>query len=113
MYYEGGINSPIAAAGHTYQPLSSLPIIAGGEGESIIKELFQTGLGHLPTPTTLAGFDGLTIGQAFLAFIQSHADLASLQSSIVSYLTTAADNASGIQSIVGSADVNHVSVAYA
>ena len=65
----------------------SLPIVAGGVGESVIKGYYETGLGHLPTPTTLAGFDGLTIGQAFLAFIQSHADLASLQSSIVSYLS--------------------------
>ena len=104
---------PIVQGGITYQPLSDLPIVAGGVGESVIKGYYETGLGHLPTPTTLAGFDGLTIGQAFLAFIQSQADLASLQSSIVSYLTTAADNASGIQSIVGSADVNHGSVAHA
>ena len=96
MYYEGGIVNPTAEAGNTYQPLSSLPIVSGGEGESIINELFQTGLGHLPTPSTLAGFDGLTIGEAFLAFIQSEADHASLQASITSYLTTAANNAAGI-----------------
>lgn len=95
-YYEGGIESNIAEAGNTYQPLSSLPIVSGGEGERIINELFLTGLGHLPTPSTLAGFDGLTIGQAFLALIQSEADHASLQASITSYLTAAANNAAGI-----------------
>ena len=113
LYYEGGIQNAVVQGGITYQPLSDLPIVAGGVGESVIKGYYETGLGHLPTPTTLAGFDGLTIGQAFLAFIQSQADLASLRSSIVSYLTTAADNASGIQSIVGSADVNHGAVAHA
>jgi hypothetical protein len=112
MYYEGGIESSVVEGGTTYQSLSSLPIIAGGEGESIIKELFQTGLGHLPTASTLAGFDGLTIGQAFLAFIQSEADFGSLQSSIVSYLTTAADNAAGIQTpVVGSVEAIHSAVA--
>lgn len=54
---------------------------------TIVDNLFEHGLGHLPTAATLAGFDGMTVEQAFVAFTTSqsvtNAVGASVESSIV------------------------------
>jgi hypothetical protein len=38
---------------------------------AVVDNLFEHALGHLPTAATLAGFDGMTVEQAFVAFTTS------------------------------------------
>jgi len=45
--------------------------IVSSANNSIITALFLNGLGHAPTPATLADFNGLTLAQAFLDFTTS------------------------------------------
>ena len=45
--------------------------IVTSANDSIITALFINGLGHSPSPSTLAGFHGLTLAQAFLDFTTS------------------------------------------
>jgi hypothetical protein len=54
--------------GHLLNPDS----VITSANDSIITALFVNGLGHTPTPTTLNGFHGLTLAQAFLAFTTSN-----------------------------------------
>ena len=53
--------------------LLSASTIVDASNSGIITALFVNGLGHPPTATTLQGFFGLTLGQAFLEFTQSNA----------------------------------------
>jgi hypothetical protein len=68
--------------------------IINSANSGIITALFLNGLGHAPTVSTLEGFYGLTLGQAFLAFTQSNA--IAVTGTINSSLTQILELASGI-----------------
>jgi len=68
--------------------------IIDSANSGIITALFLNGLGHAPTLSTLEGFFGLTLGQAFLAFTQSNA--IAVTGTINSSLTQILELASGI-----------------
>jgi hypothetical protein len=67
----------------------------------LIDTLFQSELGHLPTASTLQGFFGYTISQAFLAFAESQTYYNTELSAMTQYLTGLAQGA-----IVGAADIS-------
>jgi hypothetical protein len=64
---------------------------------AIVGNLFEHGLGHLPTAATVAGFDGMTVEQAFVAFTTSQtvtdAVGASVESNIVGIIEGALPHA--------------------
>ena len=72
--------------------------IVGPSNEEIITALFLNGLGHSPSPTTLNGFFGLTLAQAFLAFTQSQA--VGVSSTINSSILNILELATGIPASV-------------
>ena len=80
--YNGGVNITNVNA-----PVSSM----------IVTDLFINGLGHPPSASTLAGFNGLTILQAFQAFVQSSVtSIPSVVASVDSYLTGIIDVNAGV-----------------
>jgi hypothetical protein len=64
----------------------------------MIDSLFIRVLDHLPTAATLEGFSGLTIAQAFQAFVTSQAATAALSSNVDTYLTQSVELAVGVLS---------------
>jgi hypothetical protein len=76
-------------------------LVAGTFTTQLIDTLFQSELGHLPTASTLQGFFGYTISQAFLAFAESQTYYNTELSAMTQYLTGLAEGA-----IVGAADVS-------
>ena len=68
--------------------------IINSANSGIITALFLNGLGHAPTVSTLEGFFGLTLGQAFLVFTQSNA--IAVTGTINSSLTQILEFAAGI-----------------
>ena len=83
-------------------------LVAGTFTTQLIDTLFQRDLGHLPTPSTLQGFYGYTISQAFLAFAESQTYYNTELSAMTQYLTDLAQNAAtnSVQSIVGAIDLS-------
>jgi hypothetical protein len=79
-------------------------LVPGSFGTNYIDALFQSSVGHLPTASTVAGFDGYTISQAFLAFVESQTYYNSQLSAMTQYLTELGQNAStnATPAIVGS-----------
>jgi hypothetical protein len=79
-------------------------LVPGFFGTNFIDALFQSSVGHLPTASTVAGFDGYTISQAFLAFVESQTYYNSQLSVMTQYLTELGQNAStnATPAIVGS-----------
>jgi hypothetical protein len=62
----------------------------------IVESLFIRVLDHPPTAATLAGFSGLTIAQAFQAFVTSQAVTAALSTNVATYLTQTVELGSGV-----------------
>ena len=79
-------------------------LVAGPFTTQLIDTLFQRELGHLPTASTLQGFFGYTISQAFLAFAESQTYYNTELAAMTQYLTDLAQNAAtnSSESIVGS-----------
>jgi hypothetical protein len=76
-------------------------LVAGAFTTQLIDGLFQSELGHLPTASTLQGFFGFTVSQAFLAFAESQTYYNTELSAMTQYLTGLAQSA-----IVGAADIS-------
>jgi hypothetical protein len=64
----------------------------------IVDSLFIRVLGHAPTVATLEGFSGLTIAQAFQAFVTSQAATAALSNYVDTSLTQTVELAVGVLS---------------
>ena len=54
--------------------------------DSLVEALFIRDLGHVPSAATLAGFNGMTNAQAFLAFATSDAVTQTLATNVQGYL---------------------------
>lgn len=82
-------------------------LVAGSFTTQLIDTLFQRALGHLPAISTLQGFYGFTVSQAFLAFAESQTYYDTELSAMTQYLANLAQNAAtdASQSVVGSADL--------
>lgn len=76
-------------------------LVAGSFTTNLIDSLFQSDLGHLPTASTVQGFVGYTISQAFLAFADLQTYYLTELSAMTQYLTGLAQTA-----IVGSVDAS-------
>jgi hypothetical protein len=76
-------------------------LTAGAFTTQLIDTLFQRDLGHLPTPSTLQGFYGFTISEAFLAFAESQTYYNTELGGMTQYLAGLAQGA-----IVGAADIS-------
>jgi hypothetical protein len=81
-------------------------LVAGSFATNYIDALFQSAVGHLPTASTVAGFDGYTISHAFRAFVESQTYYNSQLGGMTQYLTELAQNAAtnAMHAIVGSVD---------
>jgi hypothetical protein len=64
----------------------------------IVDALFIQGLGHPPTEATLDSFNGLTVAQAFLAFVTSQTTTTALASEVGSYALQSVELAVGVLS---------------
>lgn len=62
----------------------------------IVESLFIRVLDHPPTTATLEGFSGLTIAQAFQAFVTSQTATATLSNNVDTYLTQTVELAVGV-----------------
>ena len=62
----------------------------------IVESLFIGVLDHPPTTATLEGFSGLTIAQAFQAFVTSQTATAALSNNVDTYLTQTVELAVGV-----------------
>jgi hypothetical protein len=71
---------------------------------TVVDNLFQNTLGHLPTAATLAGFEGLTNAQAFLAFVLS--DTVSSGNEVNTYVQDYAHAEGIIPTIVGTGAID-------
>ena len=64
----------------------------------IVDALFIEGLGHPPTVSTLDSFNGLTVAQAFLAFVTSQTTSTALASEVGAYASQSVELAVGVLS---------------
>jgi len=64
----------------------------------IVDTLFIQGLGHPPTISTLDSFNGLTVAQAFFAFVTSQTISTALASEVASYASQSVELAVGVLS---------------
>lgn len=73
---------------------------------TVVDDLFQNNLGHLPTAATLSGFEGLTNAQAFLAFALSDTASSVVGTQVNSYVQDYAHAEGIIPTIVCTSDVD-------
>ena len=66
---------------------------------SLVEALFVRDLGHAPSAATLAGFNGMTNAQAFLAIATSNAVTQTLSTNVQVYLMDVISLATGIISV--------------
>ena len=66
--------------------------------DSLVEALFIRDLGHVPSAATLAGFNGMTNAQAFLAFVTSDAVTQTLATNVQGYLMGVITLATGVVS---------------
>ena len=73
---------------------------------AVVESLFQNTLGHHPTAATLAGFEGMTNAQAFLAFALSDTVSSVVGNEVNTYVQDYAQAEGIITTVVGAADIN-------
>jgi hypothetical protein len=71
----------------------------------VVEALFIRGLGHPPTATTLSGFAGMSVAQAFFAFVTSDAISNTFASQVSAYTTEQIELAVGVLSQPDSAQI--------
>jgi hypothetical protein len=64
----------------------------------VVEALFIRGLGHPPTASTLSGFTGMSVAQAFLAFVTSDAVSNTFSNQVSAYTTEQVELAVGVLS---------------
>ena len=85
-------------------------LVAGAFATNYIDTLFQSALGHLPTASTVQGFVGYTVSEAFLAFVESQTYYNAQLGAMTQYLTEVAQNAAvnSTQSILGAVPTSNL-----